>query len=48
MDDQRPISGAEQAFFSLGTGRGFLFFFFCTISDDVIFSSACCAGLHQV
>ena len=22
MDDQRPISGAEKAFFSLGTGRG--------------------------
>jgi len=22
MDDQRPISGAEKAFFSLGTGSG--------------------------
>jgi len=22
MDDQRPISGAEKAFFSFGTGRG--------------------------
>jgi hypothetical protein len=22
MDDQRPVSGAEKAFFSLGTGSG--------------------------
>jgi hypothetical protein len=28
MDDQRPISGAEKAFFSLGTGRGIFVFFF--------------------
>ena len=28
MDDQRPISGAEQAFFSLGTGKGTFYFLF--------------------
>jgi hypothetical protein len=27
MDDQRPISGAEKTFFSLGTGRGISVFF---------------------
>jgi len=48
MDDQRPISGAEQAFFSLGTGRGILFLSFCTTLDNDIVSSACCADLHQV
>jgi len=48
MDDQRPISGAEQAFFSLGTGRGIFSFSFCTTLDNVIVSSACCADLHQV
>jgi hypothetical protein len=24
MDDQRPVSGAEKAFFSLGTGNGII------------------------
>jgi len=36
MDDQRPISGAEQAFFSFGTGRGIFSFSFCTTFDIII------------
>jgi len=28
MDDHRPISGGEKAFFSLGTGRGMFIFSF--------------------
>jgi hypothetical protein len=28
MDDQRPVSGAEKAFFSLGTGSGMNIYFF--------------------
>jgi hypothetical protein len=35
MDDQRPISGAEHTFFSLGTGRGIFGFSFCTTADNI-------------
>jgi hypothetical protein len=48
MDDQRPISGAEKAFFSLGTGRGTFFFCFVESADILNFPSACCGHLHQV
>ena len=33
MDDQRPISGAEKAFFSFGTGRGIPVVSFVEVSD---------------
>ena len=49
MDDQRPMSGGEKSFFSLGTGRGiFVVFFLMQISENLYLSSACCAHLHQV
>jgi hypothetical protein len=31
MDDQRPVSAAEKAFFSLGTGSGIIFISFSGI-----------------
>jgi hypothetical protein len=38
MDDQRPISGAEQAFFSFGTGRGIILFsLFVQVSNSINF-----------
>ena len=49
MDDQRPVSAAEKAFFNLGTGSGILlFFFFLEVPDISHLSSACCAYFHQV
>ena len=33
MDDQRPMSGAEKAFFSFGTGRGIPVVSFVQVSD---------------
>jgi len=33
MDDQRPISGAEKAFFSFGTGRGIFIISFVEVAD---------------
>jgi hypothetical protein len=50
MDDQRPVSGAEKAFFSLGTGRGIFVVSFSGVqlSDIFYLSSACCGYLHQV
>ena len=49
MDDQRPVSGAEKAFFSLGMGSGRFFFLLeVQVSDIFYFLSACCGYLHQV
>ena len=49
MDDQRPISGAEKAFFGLGTGSGiFVVSFFLKVLDTYNVSSTCCAHLYQV
>jgi hypothetical protein len=49
MDDQRPMSAGEKAFFSSGTGRGiFVIDFFLEVSNTFHSSSACCAYFHQV
>jgi hypothetical protein len=49
MDDQRPMSGGEKAFFSLGTGSGiFVVYFYCKFLKIPVFLSACCAYLYQV
>jgi len=38
MDDQRPISGAEKAFFNLGTGSGIATYLFIYFWNFLIFS----------
>ena len=49
MDDQRPMSGGEKAFFSSGTGSGiFVIVFWLQISENFCVLSACCANIHQV
>jgi len=48
MDDQRPISAAEEAFFKLETGGGKFIVFYFLVWYIFYFSSARCGDLHQV
>jgi hypothetical protein len=49
MDDQRPMSAGEKAFFNSETGSGiFVIYLFLKVSDTVYSSSACRVYFHQV